>query len=64
MAISERADLSVLKTVQSRVVWLATSIIHHANKVRRDHRVLYGANAAQFLWEIRDGLEAPLRLMV
>ncbi len=34
MAISERADLSVLRAVESRVLWLATSIIHHANKVR------------------------------
>jgi pyruvate dehydrogenase E1 component len=34
MAIGERADLSVLQAVQSRVLWLATSIIHYANKVR------------------------------
>jgi pyruvate dehydrogenase E1 component len=34
MAIGERVDLSVLEAVQSRVLWLATSIIHHANKVR------------------------------
>lgn len=35
MAITQRADLSVLQAVESRVLWLATSIIHHANKVRR-----------------------------
>ena len=35
MAISERADLSVLRAVESRVLWLATSIIHHANRVRK-----------------------------
>src|SRR4051812_4282099 len=28
------ADLAVLAAVQDRVLWLATSIIHHANKVR------------------------------
>jgi pyruvate dehydrogenase E1 component len=27
-------DLSVLRAVESRVLWLATSIIHHANRVR------------------------------
>jgi pyruvate dehydrogenase E1 component len=27
-------DLSVLDAVQDRVLWLATSIVHHANKVR------------------------------
>ncbi len=34
MAISERVDLNVLRAVESRVLWLATSIIHYANKVR------------------------------
>ncbi|HEU4701129.1 MAG TPA: pyruvate dehydrogenase, partial [Conexibacter sp.] len=29
------ADLAVLEAVQSRVLWLATSIVHHANRVRR-----------------------------
>ena len=29
-----------------------------------DHRILYGADAAQFLSDIRDALEAPLRLML
>ena len=28
-----------------------------------DHRILYGADAAQFLSDIRDALEAPLRLI-
>jgi pyruvate dehydrogenase E1 component len=28
-------DLDVLDTVQRRVLWLATSIVHHANKVRK-----------------------------
>src|SRR5262245_15971700 len=27
-------DLEVLESVESRVLWLATSIVHHANKVR------------------------------
>ena len=27
--------LDVLQAVESRVLWLATSIIHHANRVRR-----------------------------
>jgi pyruvate dehydrogenase E1 component len=27
-------DLAVLESVQERVLWLATSIVHHANKVR------------------------------
>jgi pyruvate dehydrogenase E2 component (dihydrolipoamide acetyltransferase) len=29
-----------------------------------DHRILYGADAARFLTEIRRGLESPLRLML
>jgi pyruvate dehydrogenase E1 component len=29
-----RADLAVLEAVQDRVLWLATSIVHHANRVR------------------------------
>jgi pyruvate dehydrogenase E1 component len=29
-----RADLATLEAVQRRVLWLATSIVHHANKVR------------------------------
>jgi pyruvate dehydrogenase E1 component len=29
-----RVDLDVLDAVQRRVLWLATSIVHHANKVR------------------------------
>ncbi len=28
-------DLEVLESVQRRVLWLATSIVHHANKVRK-----------------------------
>jgi pyruvate dehydrogenase E1 component len=28
-------DLAVLEAVESRVLWLATSIVHHANRVRR-----------------------------
>ena len=28
-------ELVVLQAVQDRVLWLATSIIHHANRVRR-----------------------------
>jgi pyruvate dehydrogenase E1 component len=29
-----QAELKTLQAVQDRVLWLATSIIHHANKVR------------------------------
>jgi pyruvate dehydrogenase E2 component (dihydrolipoamide acetyltransferase) len=29
-----------------------------------DHRILYGADAAQFLARIRDLLEQPLRLLL
>jgi pyruvate dehydrogenase E2 component (dihydrolipoamide acetyltransferase) len=27
-----------------------------------DHRILYGADAARFLAEVRAGLESPLRI--
>src|ERR1043165_1935988 len=27
-------DLSTLESIQDRVLWLATSIVHHANRVR------------------------------
>lgn len=29
-----------------------------------DHRILYGADAAEFLWDIRRGLESPLSLLL
>ncbi len=37
MSITAPPDVSldVLEAVESRVLWLATSIIHHANRVRR-----------------------------
>src|ERR1700760_3399009 len=31
---ARRDELAVLEAVQNRVLWLATSIVHHANKVR------------------------------
>jgi pyruvate dehydrogenase E1 component len=31
-------DLETLAAVQRRVLWLATSIVHHANKVRTHPR--------------------------
>jgi pyruvate dehydrogenase E1 component len=34
LSIGEDVDLSVLDAVQRRVLWLATSEIHHANRVR------------------------------
>src|SRR3984885_3414663 len=34
-AVPAACDLEVLESVQQRVLWLATSIVHHANKVRR-----------------------------
>ena len=34
MASVIETELAVLEAVQSRVLWLATSIVHHANKVR------------------------------
>src|ERR1700733_10376294 len=33
-AVPAACDLEVLESVQQRVLWLATSIVHHANKVR------------------------------
>jgi pyruvate dehydrogenase E1 component len=33
--VPENVQLQTLEAVQDRVLWLATSIIHHANKVRR-----------------------------
>lgn len=35
MSSATGVDLAVLEAVQDRVLWLATSITHHANKVRR-----------------------------
>ncbi|MCW3014733.1 MAG: aceE1, partial [Solirubrobacterales bacterium] len=35
MPVSDAARLAVLEAVQRRVLWLATSIVHHANKVRQ-----------------------------
>src|ERR1700760_4151496 len=32
---ARRDELAVLEAVQNRVLWLATSIVHHANKVRK-----------------------------
>jgi len=29
------ATLEVLEAIQRRVLWLATSMVHHANRVRR-----------------------------
>jgi pyruvate dehydrogenase E1 component len=34
VAVQERVDLETLRAVESRVLWLATSIVHHANRVR------------------------------
>jgi pyruvate dehydrogenase E1 component len=31
----EITSLDVLEAVEARVLWLATSIVHHANKVRQ-----------------------------
>jgi pyruvate dehydrogenase E1 component len=33
-ATQDRVSLDVLEAIQDRVLWLATSIVHHANKVR------------------------------
>ena len=35
-AVEHDSDLLTLRAVQDRLLWLATSIIHHANKVRID----------------------------
>src|SRR6201992_29232 len=32
---TRRAELAVLEAIQDRVQWLATSIVHHANRVRK-----------------------------
>src|SRR3984885_7805400 len=34
-AVPAACDLEVLESVQDRVLWLATSIVHHANTVRK-----------------------------
>src|SRR4051794_7652355 len=36
MALETEVDLQTLARVQSRVLWLATSIVHHANRVREN----------------------------
>ena len=33
-ALTATASLDTLESVQQRILWLATSIVHHANKVR------------------------------
>jgi pyruvate dehydrogenase E1 component len=35
MAVETEHTLATLEAVQDRVLWLATSIIHHANRVRQ-----------------------------
>jgi pyruvate dehydrogenase E1 component len=34
--LAGRSDLQALEAVERRVLWLATSIVHHANKIRPD----------------------------
>ena len=36
MAVATELDLETLKRVEQRVLWLATSIVHHANRVREN----------------------------
>ena len=36
MAVATEPDLQTLKRVEQRVLWLATSIVHHANRVREN----------------------------
>jgi pyruvate dehydrogenase E1 component len=36
MAVATEPDLETLKRVEQRVLWLATSIVHHANRVREN----------------------------
>src|SRR5688572_286474 len=36
MAVATELDLATLKRVEQRVLWLATSIVHHANRVREN----------------------------
>ncbi len=44
---SEIADLSALEAVQRRVLWLAVSMVHHANKLRKsDSGVKVGGHQA------------------
>ena len=41
-------DLETLERVQRRVLWLATSIVHHANRVRENRSgVKVGGHQAQ-----------------
>jgi pyruvate dehydrogenase E1 component len=37
VAVGHDPELETLAAVQDRVLWLATSIVHHANKVRPNH---------------------------
>jgi len=36
MAVAAELDLETLKRVEQRVLWLATSMVHHANRVREN----------------------------
>ena len=36
MAVATEIDLQTLERVEQRVLWLATSIVHHANRVREN----------------------------
>src|SRR5919206_492861 len=45
MATESELDLVTLDRVQRRVLWLATAIVHHANRVRRTGSVGLGATA-------------------
>src|ERR1700750_2368748 len=36
VAADQQADLETLARIQDRVLWLATSIVHHANRVREN----------------------------
>ena len=35
---SAEVELDTLRAVERRVLWLATAIVHHANRVRRTAR--------------------------
>src|SRR4051794_7522025 len=72
MAVATELDLETLKRVEQRVLWLATSIVHHANRVRENRSgVKVGghqassASMASLMTALYFGvLEAPDRVSV
>jgi pyruvate dehydrogenase E2 component (dihydrolipoamide acetyltransferase) len=62
----QAAILAVGAIVPRPVASGESVVVHHVMDLSLacDHRILYGADAAQFLRSVRDGLERPLRLLL